>query len=171
MLIRLALLRPSAAISTARLLYVVQAALLLAFLLAGVLASPVRNAHDFPVVMCGMPGAVAMGVQNAHGRLVNRRGVPNTVMTGNVTQALLDALDLLSGSCTPEARPAARVRLERTFSALCAFAAGAIAGGTAYAHASFWALVLPFGLLIWLAGMARGGRPDPAVETARSGPV
>jgi len=69
---------------------------MLAFCLAGVGVSPVVHVDSAPVVVCGMIGAAAMGVQNAHGRLVRRPSVPNTVMTGNVTQAVLDTIDILS---------------------------------------------------------------------------
>jgi len=58
-----------------------------------------------------MFGATAMGVQNAHSRLVARAGVPNTVMTGNVTQVILDALDLCSPRVAADAKAAARTRV------------------------------------------------------------
>ncbi len=83
--------RPASPARAARLLYVLQAVLLLGFCLAGVGVAPVERADTVPVVLCGMLGAAAMGIQNAHARLVPRQGgVPNTVMTGNVTQAVLE---------------------------------------------------------------------------------
>jgi len=92
------------------LLYAVQAVLMLAFCLAGVGVSPVVHADSTPVIVCGMIGAAAMGVQNAHGRLVPRPGVPNTVMTGNVTQAVLDTIDILSPQMpSDDERPRERV--------------------------------------------------------------
>ncbi|CAB3795931.1 hypothetical protein LMG28614_04260 [Paraburkholderia ultramafica] len=146
-------------------LYVVQAVLMLAFCLAGVGVSPVVHADSTPVIVCGMIGAAAMGVQNAHGRLVPRPGVPNTVMTGNVTQAVLDTIDILSRKMPSDARAVARTRLGKMLPAILAFAAGAIAGAVAYRHAGFWALLLPFAALAWLAFNARNMRADMADST------
>ena len=47
------------------------------------------------------------GVQNAHGRLTARSVVANTVMTGNVTQAVIDAFDWLVPIAAPAERDAA----------------------------------------------------------------
>jgi uncharacterized membrane protein YoaK (UPF0700 family) len=135
------------------LLYGVQAVLLLGFCLAGVGVTPVVSSSSVPVVACGMIGAAAMGVQNAHGRLIARPGVPNTVMTGNVTQAVLDALELVSSQVSAEAKSAARTRLGKTLHAVACFAAGAIAGALAYRYVLFWALLLPFAVLVWLAAV------------------
>jgi uncharacterized membrane protein YoaK (UPF0700 family) len=142
------------------LLYAVQAALMLAFCLAGVGVSPVVHADSTPVILCGMAGAAAMGVQNAHGRLVARPGVPNTVMTGNVTQAVLDAIDILSPQAPSDARAVARTRLGKMLPTILAFAAGAIAGALAYRHVGFWALLLPSVVLAWLALHARSSVSD-----------
>jgi uncharacterized membrane protein YoaK (UPF0700 family) len=164
-------LRPAGPERGARLLYVVQAVLLLAFCTAGIKVSPVVSVDSAPVVFCGMLGAAAMGVQNAHSRLVSRPGVPNTVMTGNVTQAVLDAIEIASPRAAPETKAAARARFGKTVQALACFAAGAVAGATAYRHASFWALLVPLALLVWLAASTRGGLPDasrtPVPDSAR----
>src|ERR1700742_558005 len=85
----------AATLHAASLLYSVQAVLLLAFCIGGIKIGRALDANSWPVVSCGMLGAAAMGVQNAHGRLVPRAGLPNTVMTGNVTQLILDVVDLL----------------------------------------------------------------------------
>ena len=141
-------------------LYAVQAALMLAFCLAGIVVSPVVHADNGPVIVCGMIGATAMGVQNAHGRLVARPGVPNTVMTGNVTQAVLDTIVVLSTQESGDAQAVARTRLGKMLPTILAFAAGAIAGALAYRHFGFCALLLPFGVLVWLAAHARGKQTD-----------
>jgi uncharacterized membrane protein YoaK (UPF0700 family) len=85
-------------------LYVLQTALLAGFMAAGVLAAPVTDADAPMTIACGLLGAAAMGVQNAHGRLTARSVVANTVMTGNVTQAVIDAFDLLFSSGDAKAR-------------------------------------------------------------------
>ncbi|ABE36115.1 hypothetical protein DR64_8237 [Paraburkholderia xenovorans LB400] len=112
-------------------LYAVQAALTLAFCLAGVGVSPVVHADGASVIVCGMVGAAAMGVQNAHSRLVSRPGMPDTVMTGNVTQVVPDMTDMLSPQTPPGIKVAARARIGKILPAVLAFATGAIAGAVA----------------------------------------
>jgi uncharacterized membrane protein YoaK (UPF0700 family) len=144
------------------LLYGVQA-LLLGFCLAGVGVTPVVSASSVPAVACGMIRAAAMGVHNAHGRLIARAGVPNTVMTGKVTQSVLDALELVSSEVTAEVKSAARARLGKTLHAVACFGAGALA----YRYVMFWALLMPFAVLVWLAAVDRDepGLTDRAAGT------
>ena len=136
-------------------LYVLQSALLAGFMAAGVLAAPVTDADAPMTIACGLLGAAAMGVQNAHGRLTARSVVANTVMTGNVTQAVIDAFDLLFSSGDAKARHTARTRLLRTLPPVAGFALGAGAGAAGYLLASFWALLLPLAALCVLAVLSR----------------
>jgi uncharacterized membrane protein YoaK (UPF0700 family) len=94
-------------------------------------------------------------VQNAHGRLTARSVVANTVMTGNVTRAVIDAFDLLFSSGDQKARRAARSRLLSTLPPVAGFAIGAGAGAAGYLLASFWALLLPLAVLCVLAVLSR----------------
>jgi uncharacterized membrane protein YoaK (UPF0700 family) len=136
----------------------VQAALLCAFLAAGLAALPIADPDSMRAIVCGMCGAFAMSVQNATPRLVAAAGVPTTVMTGNVTQAVLDSVDLLFEQ-EPQARAATRRRLAATFMAVVGFALGAICGAFAFSRISFWGLVLPVALLILLALTAKRDAP------------
>jgi uncharacterized membrane protein YoaK (UPF0700 family) len=163
-------LRPDGPTGAPCLLYCVQAVLLLGFGLMGLKVVPVKDVDNASVIVCGMLGAAAMGVQNAHGRLVVRPGVPHTVMTGNVTQAVLDALDLASSRVPRETKATARIRLARTLQAVGCFALGAIGGALGYRHFSFWALVLPLAALVWLARSVRGGQ-DNARQTRAADPA
>ncbi|KVL15397.1 YoaK family protein [Burkholderia cepacia] len=142
----------------ARSLYALQAVLLAGFMLAGVMDSPIADADAPRTILCGLLGAAAMGVQNAHARLTARSVVANTVMTGNVTQAVIDAFDWLVPLAAPAERAAARVRLRRTLPPVAGFALGAGAGAMAYLFAAFWALALPLAVLCFLA--YQSGRPD-----------
>ncbi|CAG9234271.1 conserved membrane hypothetical protein [Paraburkholderia sabiae] len=136
-------------------LYVTQAVLLAGFMIAGVLAVPITNADAPITIACGLLGAAAMGVQNAHGRLTARSVVANTVMTGNVTQAVIDVFDLLFSSGDAKTRHAARTRLLRTLPPVAGFAIGAGAGAAGYLFASFWALLPPLVALCVLAVLSR----------------
>jgi uncharacterized membrane protein YoaK (UPF0700 family) len=121
---------------------------------AGVVAAPITS-PDTPIsIACGLLGAAAMGVQNAHGRLTTRSVVANTVMTGNVTQAVIDAFDLLTSQRDTKSRQTARTRLMRTLPPVAGFAIGASAGAAGFLIASFWALLLPLVALCVLASCA-----------------
>lgn len=138
-------------------LYALQIALLAAFMVAGVFAAPITNADAPLTIACGLLGAAGMGVQNAHARLTARSVVANTVMTGNVTQAVIDAFDLLvphSRHLAHVAHAEARERLTRTLPPVLAFALGAGGGALGWLTASFWALVVPLALLGALAACA-----------------
>ncbi|NIF54438.1 MULTISPECIES: YoaK family protein [Burkholderiaceae] len=135
----------------ARVLHAVQAVLMFGFCLAGVSVAPITQSDSLPVIATGVIGALAMGVQNAHSRLIQRPGVPHTVMTGNVTQAILDALDMLSASADEAMHAAVRARFAKTMLAIVAFAAGALAGAMGLRYAGFWALLVPACALVGLS--------------------
>jgi uncharacterized membrane protein YoaK (UPF0700 family) len=127
----------------ARLLHAVQAVLMFGFCLAGVWATPLSQPDAWPAVVTGVVGAFAMGMQNAHPRLIQRPSVPSTVMTGNVTQAILDAVDILAPATVESVRASARARFGKMLPAIIAFAIGAAVGALAFRHLGFWALLAP----------------------------
>ncbi|TAM08362.1 MAG: DUF1275 domain-containing protein [Paraburkholderia sp.] len=127
----------------ARVLHAVQAVLMFGFCFTGVWATPISQPDSLPAIVAGVVGAIAMGVQNAHPRLIKRSGVPNTVMTGNVTQAILDAIDMLSATTEIGVREAARARFAKMMPAIIAFALGAVAGAMGMLYVGFWALLAP----------------------------
>ncbi|MFC6520859.1 DUF1275 family protein [Undibacterium arcticum] len=63
----------------------------------GLKAAPIAqaDADALLTVMTGMFGVAAMAVQNAASRLLFGALSPTTVMTGNVTQVVIDAVDIL----------------------------------------------------------------------------
>ncbi|KAG8151745.1 YoaK family protein [Burkholderia catarinensis] len=134
-----------------RALHAVQAVLLLGFCAAGVWATPVTQPDSLPALVAGIVGTFAMGVQNAHPRVIPRAGVPNTVMTGNVTQAILDVVDMLSAGTAESARTAARARFGKMLPAIVAFALGAACGALGFRYVGFLALLVPVGALATLA--------------------
>ena len=107
-------------------------------------------APDAPWAMAtGLFMTAAMAVQNAAGRLAWPALTPTTVMTGNVTQVVIDSVDLLRGAAAPEVRD----RLKRFIWPVLAFAVGALSGAFAYAGWKFWALLLPLVMLVGLVVM------------------
>jgi uncharacterized membrane protein YoaK (UPF0700 family) len=133
-----------------RVLLWTQAALLGLFLATGILASPILDSGNWRVLLCGITGAMAMGIQNARPRLVGETGAPTTMMTGNVTQAVLDALSVLFERDS-SLNQAALSRIFVTLRLLAGFALGAVGGGAGFAFAGFWALVVPIAALAVIA--------------------
>jgi uncharacterized membrane protein YoaK (UPF0700 family) len=124
-------------------LLTLQCVLLAVCMLCGWRAEPVADASAPWVLATGMFAAAAMGVQNAAGRLAFADLAPTTVMTGNVTQLVIDFVDLLRGS----ADAGLRQRLRKFIWPLVAFAAGAICGANFYLHVHLWALALPLAIV------------------------
>ncbi|WP_144109871.1 YoaK family protein [Paraburkholderia sp. BCC1886] len=140
-------------------LYLLQAALLVSFLVTGALALPVTDASAPMVLLCGVLGTTAMGVQNARGKLLQSPGLPNTVMTGNVTQIVLDVVELLHRGTQGDHARQVSSRLKSTLAAMLGFALGAIGGALAYTRFSFPAIVLPVAVLLWMAWQQRSTQP------------
>jgi len=126
-----------------RALLAAECLLLVGALAAGWSAAPVHDPGRPVAMACGLLLAAAMGVQNATARLVLASQVPTTVMTGNVTQLVIDAVDLARGAGGPELGPRAR----RFVVPIVAFALGTIGGAVAYLNAGFAALLAPLAVL------------------------
>ncbi len=91
-----------------------------------------------------MLGVATMAVQNTASRLTFAYLGPTTVMTGNVTQLVIDLVELASGA----AAPGTLERMHKTWPAVIAFAVGAIGGGLGYRLAGFWSLLAPTAALV-----------------------
>lgn len=141
--------------SPLRCLLLLQTVLLLGFMAAGHYIQPVVDPDTLPAVLTGLLGVAAMAVQNGTGRLVLGSHAPTTIMTGNTTQAVIDAVDILRLPADAELRKAAADRFRRMVPAIAAFATGAILGAVGYLLGSFWCLLLPsaclLALAVWLA--------------------
>jgi uncharacterized membrane protein YoaK (UPF0700 family) len=128
-----------------------EAAFLALFLAVGVCGSPVEDADSAIAVIIGMLGVAAMAVQNAASHSVFAALAPTTVMTGNVTHAVMDAVEVVLGS---DAAPA-KARLRKMLPPVFGFAVGAIAGGLGSVHVGFWCLIAPLLAIVCVAGLHR----------------
>ncbi len=126
-----------------------EAALLLAYMLTGLVAGPFTIGTP-PAMLAAVFGLLAMGVQSAVVRLI-LRGVPSTnVMTTNTTQLAIDVTRWLIASrraSGPTGDAARRVRAEAAAKILAlapimgAFLIGCAAGGIGFAALGFWCLL------------------------------
>ncbi|TQK04719.1 YoaK family protein [Herbaspirillum sp. SJZ107] len=138
--------RGAAALRPALLLQLV---LLLGFMGCGLAAAPV-GAEAGPLAMAaGLLGAAAMGAHSAASRLLLGHLAPTSMMTGNVTQIVIDAVDCLRGADDP----GLGARLAKFAWPLAAFAAGCIAAAFAFHRFGFAALVVPVLILLGLLAL------------------
>jgi uncharacterized membrane protein YoaK (UPF0700 family) len=126
--------------------------LLLAAAVAAVVLLPAPlTAHDAGALVTGLLAVAAMGVQNALMRLELASLPPSTVMTGNVTQFVIDAVSI-GNAPSPEQALALRQRMRHLAPGLVAFLLGAAAAAAAFVVAGLLALALPAvlcGVLVW----------------------
>ncbi|MFZ6719779.1 YoaK family protein [Undibacterium sp. Ji49W] len=130
-----------------------QITFLLTFMILGWMAQPILEADTWAALSAGIAGATAMGVQNAASRLVFTDIAPTTVMTGNVTQLVIDLLDYMRAENSGEIRK----RINKFLWPVLAFGTGAIGGAFACMYWQFWSLLIPIIILAcfipWTASM------------------
>jgi uncharacterized membrane protein YoaK (UPF0700 family) len=125
---------------------VAQFAFLVLFLAAGVCASPINDADAPLVILAGMFGVTAMAIQNAASRTIFAGHAPTTVMTGNVTQIVMDLVELALGTDpTP-----AKARLRKMVLPVLGFAVGATGAGLGFVRFGFWCLVCPLAAVLFV---------------------
>jgi uncharacterized membrane protein YoaK (UPF0700 family) len=128
-----------------------QATALTVFLGLGEWASPVQDADSAIALLIGMFGVGAMAIQNVAARTVFASHAPTTVMTGNVTQIVMDAVEVAFGG---DAAPA-KARLRKMLPPVFGFAIGAIAGGLGFVHLGYWCLIAPLLAILCAAALHR----------------
>jgi uncharacterized membrane protein YoaK (UPF0700 family) len=116
-----------------------EAALLFAFFALAVTFGPFPDPDAPAALAAGFAGIAAMAVQNAVQRVHLGDQPPTTIMTGNTTQATLDAVDLIAGS-DPAHAAQTKARLIRTAVSIFYFALGCAAAALLYWLAGFWCL-------------------------------
>lgn len=123
--------------------YLLQLVLLLGFMACGMLAEPVGRKVGLLAMAAGLLGTAAMGAHSAASKLLLTHLAPTSMMTGNVTQLVIDATDWLRGS----ADAATKARCGKFFWPVLAFALGCAAAAFAYRAFGFVALIVPVAIL------------------------
>jgi uncharacterized membrane protein YoaK (UPF0700 family) len=137
-----------------RTLLSLEAVFLLFFLATGVTMGPFFDADAPAAVLTGMAAAVAMALQNAAMRDSLGHVHPTTMMTGNITQVVLDLVDLWCGVGEDDAREIMRRRTRRLLFSLVAFTLGCVTAAVGLLLMGFWCLALPLALTILMAAAA-----------------
>jgi uncharacterized membrane protein YoaK (UPF0700 family) len=125
-----------------RILLGAKVTLLIGFFALAVALGPFPDSDAPAALLTGFAGVAAMAVQNAIQRAHLASAPPTTMMTGNTTQAALDAVDLLRGP-SPDQAATIRARFGRTMQALLCFAAGCALAALLYDRIGFWNLAVP----------------------------
>jgi len=131
---------------TLTILLCAEAVLLAIFLAFGVTFGPFLNSDVAPALAAGFAGVSAMALQNAMQRIHFAGEPPTAIMTVNVTQAVLDGVDLLRRVEGPEVR----ARFLRLVRGISWFAAGCAIAAVLYYLFLFWSLALPVAIAIGL---------------------
>jgi uncharacterized membrane protein YoaK (UPF0700 family) len=127
---------------TLRILLVAKVLFLLAFFGLGVALGPFPDSDVPAALLTGFAGITAMAIQNAVQRVHFASVPPTTLMTGNTTQAVLDAVDLWRGA-PPDKAADMRARFGRTLRSILCFAAGCGVAAVLYYWVGFWCLAVP----------------------------
>jgi uncharacterized membrane protein YoaK (UPF0700 family) len=149
-------------IDALRVFLVVKVVFLLAFFVLAVTLGPFSDSDAPAALLTGFAGIAGMAIQNALQRVHFAHIPPTTLMTGNTTQAVLDAVDLARGASLPDAA-AVRARFIRTARSIVWFAAGCGAAALLYFWFGFWCLAVPVAVAVATATLRDdGGTPAPA---------
>jgi len=129
-----------------RVLLSIECLLLFVVFTLAVTLGPFPNADAWPAVLTGAMAVAAMAVQNAAHRLHLNGAPPSTLMTGNLTQVMIDGVNLL---CEPEARADVRARMLRILTMIASFASGCGLAVLLFLVIGTWCFAAPalFGLL------------------------
>lgn len=109
------------------------------FLACGISLAPFDHADSIAAMATGFSAVIAMAIQNTAARTIFASLAPTTVMTGNVTQIVIDLVDLM----LLREHQDARGRLRKMLPPVITFAVGALAGALAYGLVGFAALLAP----------------------------
>jgi uncharacterized membrane protein YoaK (UPF0700 family) len=129
--------------------YGLQLALLAAFMLFGMAAMPLGDTPSNLAMAAGLFGAAGMGVHSGTSRLLLTELAPTSMMTGNVTQVVIDTVDYLRGA----RGPGIGARCAKFVWPVAAFGTGAISAAFAWHAIGFIALAAPLlilAVLIWM---------------------
>ncbi|MBG7620147.1 DUF1275 domain-containing protein [Herbaspirillum sp. AP02] len=127
---------------------VLQLVLLIGFMVCGMAAAPVQSPTAGWVMASGLLGTASMGVHSAISRLLLAHLAPTSLMTGNVTQVVIDMVDMLRGASDAGTTE----RCIKFVWPVLSFGAGAIAAAFAYHAIGFAGLIVPVLILVALIG-------------------
>jgi uncharacterized membrane protein YoaK (UPF0700 family) len=141
---------------TLRLALLLELVLLAGSMACGVAASSIGEPHGQFAMAAGLLAATAMGAHSATSRLLLGHLAPTSMMTGNVTQIVIDTVDLVRGARDPGLGQ----RFAKFVWPLLAFGVGCASAAFGYQSFGFAAMAVPVLILLALIAL------DPPVAAA-----
>jgi len=123
--------------------YLLQLVLLTGFMVCGMLAEPVPKQMGALAMAAGLLGTAAMGAHSAASKLLLSNLAPTSMMTGNVTQLVIDGVDWLRGA----GDAATAARCGKFFWPVFGFALGCAGAAFLFLAVGFVALLVPIAIL------------------------
>lgn len=139
-----------------RTLTLLTTALLIGFLVMGLMLAPFANDDSARTVGTAMVGVVAMGVFNVVARTGAGLSTGTTAMTGNSARLVSDLAELALGR-RRERNDSLVETVLRLAGTLGFFVAGCAAAAAIYLEAGLWCLALPVAASAWLATLPLDG--------------
>ncbi len=138
-------------------LFLMESFLLLGFLGAGLTLIPVSPAASWPYIGTALLPVAAMAIHNTLLRTYMRGFPPCTVMTGNLTQLIVDIVGYSWGfreSYPLEKRSQNLEGIRCIGNVFIAFLLGGAFAAIGYVLTGFWILVLPISVLAYMAAQS-----------------
>lgn len=138
-------------------LFIMESLLLLGFLAAGLTIIPFSAVSSWPYIGGALLSVAAMAIHNTLLRTYMRTFPPCTVMTGNLTQLIVDIVGYSWGfrESYPLEKRSQNLEGIRCFgNVFIAFLLGGAIAAIGYVLTGFWILVLPITLLSYMAARA-----------------
>jgi uncharacterized membrane protein YoaK (UPF0700 family) len=125
-----------------RLLLIAKVLFLLTFFVLAVALGPFPDSDAPAALVTGFAGIAGMAIQNAVQRVHYTSMPPTTLMTGNTTQAVIDAVDILSGAADSTSTNI-RERFGRIIRGVIWFAVGCALSAALFYFVGLWCLAAP----------------------------
>jgi uncharacterized membrane protein YoaK (UPF0700 family) len=126
---------------TLRLLLSAKVLFLIVFFVLAVALGPFPDSDAPAALVTGFAGVGGMAIQNAVQRVHYASIPPTTLMTGNTTQAAIDAVDIMSGAAASTSTNILE-RFGRTIRSVIWFAVGCALSAALYYLFGFWCLAV-----------------------------
>ncbi len=138
-------------------LLVLEAALLIVFLLVTVLAGPLEHPLALATIAAVIISTLAMSLQNVIMSELLNYHAPTTFMTGNTMRLIAGLVSgwLATEPASPGEVADARARAIQHAQVILAFVGGGLMAGFCMMQAGFYALLLPVGILLTMAAAQR----------------
>ncbi|MEB3795779.1 MULTISPECIES: YoaK family protein [Acinetobacter] len=124
---------------------------LILFMLAGVYFGPFETLSQFGTIATAMLGIIAMGIRNAIIRTLLSSMATSTLMTGNIAQLTIDIITIYGlSNTTNEEKYLAKKNISKILPTVLSFSSGAILGAIGYLKLSFFCILIPIILMVYI---------------------